>query len=121
MSYGYLCQIKIKLIIIVIIIIIIIIIANTLPADEKYNFLNRHNLTIPIQIQLSRKQQTFSQFFSPPLKFSLKLEYFEKKMTVRAFVFPLLRTPKTWLDKCLKSSVSDARSTRNMVNVPKDC
>ena len=75
MSYGYLCQIKIKLIII----IIIIIIVNTLPADEKYNVLNRDNLTIPIQMQLSQKQQRFSQYFSALLKFPLKFEYFEKK------------------------------------------
>ena len=42
-------------------------------------------------------------------------------MTLRAFVFPLLRTPKTWLDKCLKSPVSDDRSTSNAVNVHKHC
>ena len=34
---------------------------------------------IPIQKQLSQKQKIFSQFFSTFLKFSLNLEYFEKK------------------------------------------
>ena len=34
-------------------------------------------------------------------------------------VFPKLRSPKTWLDKCLKSSVSEAPTTSTMVNGPK--
>ena len=37
---------------------------NTLTADEKYSRLNRHNLMQPIQILLSKKQKTFSKFFS---------------------------------------------------------
>ena len=40
-------------------------------------------------------------------------------MTITAFVFSKLRTLKTWLDKCLKSPVSEDPSTSNMVNVPK--
>ena len=32
------------------------LLVNTLPADEKYPVLNRENLKIPIQIQLSQKQ-----------------------------------------------------------------
>ena len=39
------------------------LLVNTLAADEKYPVLNRDNLTIPIQMQLSQKQKTFSQFF----------------------------------------------------------
>ena len=52
---------------------------NTLPADEKYPVLNRDNLTIPIQMQLSQKKNTFSQFFATFLKFKLSFKYFEKK------------------------------------------
>ena len=37
------------------------------------------------------------------------------------FVFPKLRTPKTWSDKCLKSSVSEDPSTTNIANMPKRC
>ena len=33
---------------------------NTLAANEKYSVFNRDNLTIPIQIQLSKQQKTFS-------------------------------------------------------------
>ena len=36
---------------------------NTLSADGKYSLLNRDNLTQSIQMQLSRKQKTFSDFF----------------------------------------------------------
>ena len=41
---------------------------NTLSGDGKYSLLNRDNLTQPIQIQLSRKQKTFSDFFAAFLK-----------------------------------------------------
>ena len=52
---------------------------NTLSADGKYSLLNRDNLTQPIQMQLSWKQKTFSQFFSPFFKSSLNFEHFQKK------------------------------------------
>ena len=47
--------------------------------DEEYSPLYRHNLTQAIQILLSQKQKTFSQFFSAFLKFTLKFEHFRKK------------------------------------------
>ena len=49
---------------------------NTLSTDEKYSFLNRDNLMIPIQMQLSQKQKTFSQILAAFLKSRLNLEYF---------------------------------------------
>ena len=52
---------------------------NTLTADGKYSLLNRDSLTQPIQMQLSRKQKTFSEFFSAFLKSSLNFEHFQKK------------------------------------------
>ena len=52
---------------------------NTLSADGKYSLLNRHNLTQSIQMQLSRKQKTFSEFFSAFLKSSLNFEHLLKK------------------------------------------
>ena len=42
-------------------------------------------------------------------------------MTLTAFVFPKLRTLKTWLNKCLKSLVSENPSTSNVGKVPKQC
>ena len=36
---------------------------NTLTTDEKYSLLKKGNLTQTIQMQLSEKQKTFSEFF----------------------------------------------------------
>ena len=47
--------------------------------DDKYCLLYRHNLTQAIQILLSQKQKTFSQFFSAFLKSPLNFEHFRKK------------------------------------------
>ena len=58
---------------------------NTLAADEKYPVLNRDNLTIPIQMQLSQKQKTFSQIFPAFLEFRSNFEYFEKKYDPHSF------------------------------------
>ena len=52
---------------------------NTLSADRKYSLLSRDNLTLPIQVQLSRKQKTFSQFFDAFLKSSVNFQHFQKK------------------------------------------
>ena len=71
------------------------LLVNTLAANEKYPVLNRDNLTIPIQMQLSQKQKTFLQFFTAFLKCNWNFERFEKKMTLIAFVFSKLRTAKT--------------------------
>ena len=98
------------------------LLVNTLATEEKYPVLNRENLTIPIQMILSQKEKIFSEFFNEILKSVLNFEHFEKKkMTLTAFVFPKLRTPKTSLDKCLKSHVSEDPLTNNMVNLPKHC
>ena len=86
---------------------ILILLVNTLAADEKYPVLNRDNLTIPIQIQLSEKQKNFSQFLTAFLKSRFNLKHFEKKMTLIEFVFPKLQTPKTWSEKCRESPVSE--------------
>ena len=38
------------------------LLVKTLAADEKYPALNRDNLTIPIQMELSQKQKVFLNF-----------------------------------------------------------
>ena len=48
-------------------------------ADEKYPVLNRDNLTIPIEMQLPQKPNTFPQFFAACFKFTLNFKYFETK------------------------------------------
>ena len=52
---------------------------NTLSVDGKYSLLDKDNLTQPIQMQVSRKQKAFSQFFAAFLKSSLNFEHFQKK------------------------------------------
>ena len=100
---------------------ILVLLVNPLAANEKYPVLNRDNLTLPIQMQLSQKQKTFSQFFAAFLKSSLNFKHFEKKMTLIVFAFPKIRTPKTWLDKCVKSPDSEDPWTTNMADMPEHC
>ena len=52
---------------------------NTLTDNDKYCLLYRDNLTQQIQILLSQKPKTFSQFFSQILKHPLNFEHFQKK------------------------------------------
>ena len=51
---------------------------NTLTADDKYCLLNRDNLTPPIRMQLSQKQETFPEFFLAFSKSTSDFEDFEK-------------------------------------------
>ena len=65
---------------------------NTFTAYDKSSILNREYLTHPIHMQLSQKQETFSDFFSAFLKSRLNFEGIQKKVTLIAHVFPKLRT-----------------------------
>ena len=55
------------------------LLVKTLTDDEKYSLLYRENLTQPMQILLSQKRKTFSQFFSAFLKYPLNFAHFQKK------------------------------------------
>ena len=46
------------------------------------------------QIHLSQKQIIFSDFFSTFFESALTFEHFQKKMTLRAYVYPKLPTTK---------------------------
>ena len=52
---------------------------NRLTDDGKYSLLYRDNLTHPIHILLSKKQNSFYHFFSEFLKSTLNFPYFQKK------------------------------------------
>ena len=67
---------------------------NTLREDDMYCLLYKDNLLQPIQILLSQKQKTFSQFFSPFLKSTLNSEHFQKKINLIADIFPKLPSTK---------------------------
>ena len=67
---------------------------NTLSEDDRYCLLYKDNLLQPIQILLSQKQKTFSQFFSAFLKSTINSEHFQKKINLIADVFPKLPSAK---------------------------
>ena len=52
---------------------------NKLTPDDKYSLVNRDKVKEPIQILLSEKQKSFSQFFSSFLKSTLNFQHFRKK------------------------------------------
>ena len=57
-----------------------------------------------IQIHLSQKQKTFSEFLSAFFKSALNSEHFQKKVTLIDYVFPKLTTTKKVLRQMSKSS-----------------
>ena len=59
--------------------ILLIRLFNTLTANYEYSRSDRENLPLPIQLQLSEKLKTFSQFFIAFLESTLNFEHFEKK------------------------------------------
>ena len=52
---------------------------NRLTVDEKHYLLNRNNLAQPIQIELFRKEKSFSEFFFLFLKSILIFKHLPKK------------------------------------------
>ena len=67
---------------------------NTLIVDEKYSLLSRDNSMETIQMHLSEKQKTFSQFLCAFFKSTSNFEHFQTKMTMIAYEFPKLQTSK---------------------------
>ena len=68
--------------------------ADTLTVDEKHYLFNRDNLRQPIQMQLSEKQKTFSEFVFAFLKSILNFKHLPKKMNLVAYVFKKITVPK---------------------------
>ena len=58
---------------------ILMLFVNTLTVNDKHYVLNRDNLPQPIQMQLSQKQTTFSEFCSAFLKSLLNFKHCTKK------------------------------------------
>ena len=70
---------------------------NTLSADGKYPLKYCENLELLIQMQVSEKRKSFSQFFVPFLECTSNFKRLEKKMMVIANVFPKLQTVKNFV------------------------
>ena len=77
---------------------------NTLTADGMYPVQNGENLFLLVQMQLSEKQKTFSQFFVLFLEYQSSFNHFEKKMIVIANAFPKLMTVKILLRPLYKKA-----------------
>ena len=65
-----------------------------LTVNDKHYLLNRENLPQAIQMQLSQKQKTFSQFFFVFLKSILNFKILTKKYDPVADVFPEIPSSK---------------------------
>ena len=94
---------------------------NPLTADDKDSLLNRSNLLQHVQVQLSQKRNIFLTFFFHFPNLYLILNIFKNRWRSYLMYFWTYGLRKTWLDKCLKSPVSEDPSTSNMVNGQKHC
>ena len=73
-------------------------------ADDKYFLLNRDNSTQSIQMQLSRKQKTFSDLFFQVFKSRLNFEHFRAKINLIADVLMKFQTLKVVIIQMSKNS-----------------
>ena len=70
-------------------------------------------------MQLSLKGKTFSQLLCAIFEMDIKLP--SKRRPSQLMYFRNIGFGKPWLDKCLKSPLSEYSSKSNMVNGPKHC
>ena len=63
-------------------------------ANDKYSLNSKDKWMQTIQMLLSEKQNIFSEVFSAFLESALNFKYFEKNMSLIAYVFPKLPTTK---------------------------
>ena len=78
---------------------ILVLLFNTLAADEKYHLLKRDNLTVPIQMQLSQKQKTFSRFLAAIPNSRWNFEHFDKKDSLIEFEITDSENLVRWMSK----------------------
>ena len=67
---------------------------NTLTANDEHSVISKDKWMQTIQMHLSQKQKTFSQFYSAFFESPLNFKHFQKKMTLIAYVFQKLPTTK---------------------------
>ena len=76
----------------------------TVTAADKSSLLNPNCLMQPIQMQLSQKQKTFSEFLFQFLKSSLNFEHFQRKDDPHSWCILEIRTPKNVVRSISKKS-----------------
>ena len=73
------------------------LLVNTLATDDKYTLLNSDNLMQQIQMLITKKETNFLNCFSVYWNLDQVSKVLEKKMTLRAYIFPKLRAAKDGL------------------------
>ena len=82
-------------------------------SDDKYSLLNCDKLTQPMQMQLSKNEKNFSQFFLHFLNLDTIFNILKKKMTLIAFVFRILQIMKDVVRKMSEESRSTIAFDKN--------
>ena len=77
---------------------------NTLTANGKYSLNSKDKLMKTIQMLWSQKENIFSEFSAAFFESALNFEYFQKKTSLMAYVFPKLPTTKDILRSMSKRS-----------------
>ena len=78
------------------------LLVNSLAGGGNYPVLNIDKLTIPLQMQLSQKQNTFPEFLAAFLKYWLIFKYFEKKDDPHRFCISEITDSKNVVRKMSK-------------------
>ena len=99
----------------------LVLFVNPFTANDKNFLLNRGNLLQHFQMHLSQKRKFFLAFLPDFLNLDSILKNFKKKDPSYLMYFWFYGRWKNWLDKCLKSPVSEDPSTSNMVNGSNRC
>ena len=73
---------------------ILALLDNTFPANCEYSRINRQNLSLPIQIKLSKKPEIFCGICFTFSECTLNFQRSETKMSLIGQVFPKLLTPR---------------------------
>ena len=94
-----------------------------LTVDDKYSLPNPEYFPQQIQMQLSKKQNVFSQFLVQFVKSKSNFEHFEKKTTLLVDGFPILQTltdvvRQMSIDTCLRASFN-SQHVRGSQTLPK--
>ena len=90
---------------------------NTLNAAGKYPVQYCKNFQLPIQMQLSEKRKTFSQFFVPFLESRSNLKHLGKKLMVKVNMIPKLQTVKNFVTTPCKKCCFGTRLDSQHVKV----
>ena len=71
------------------------VLVNTLTANNKYSLCNNRKLPHPVQLELSKKKEIFTQFFSAYLRSTSNFQHFERKDDPdRLYIFEIRDCPR---------------------------